>query len=205
MFKSCIVIIAAAAISIFGCAGEPAPELPGDTQLAAACDSLTNQFMTELKGELMAALQDGGPAEAVGVCRVTAPDIADEYSQTPGWEIKRISSRTRNADNTPSEFEATLLAKLDAADAPPVLYQWAPGGDGDSTFYYLKAIRVAQPCLMCHGDRTTFSEELAQTLEEEYPDDQATGYQPGDLRGAFVVTVNYPEGAAALMPASPSR
>jgi hypothetical protein len=40
-------------------------------------------------------------------------------------------------------------------------------------------------CLTCHGDPATFSPELKEALAVHYPNDQATGFKAGDLRGVF--------------------
>lgn len=199
MIRITLSILAVATIALAGCAGEKQQPLPSEARLLVACDSLTQQFMGELKGELMSALSSGSAAEAISVCKVTAPEVAAKYSETPGWEIKRVSTKTRNPGNKPSKEEAALLARLSGDDARGDVFQWVHNESGDSTFYYVKAIRLQQPCLMCHGDKAYFEPELVQTLETEYPEDQATGFQVGDLRGAFVVKVDYPEGAVALM------
>jgi hypothetical protein len=38
-----------------------------------------------------------------------------------------------------------------------------------------------------HGDPDTFAPEVSQALQKLYPDDAATGFEIGDLRGAFRV------------------
>ena len=59
-----------------------------------------------------------------------------------------------------------------------------PGG----TYYrYMQAIPVQGVCMACHGPRKGMSEELRQRLDARYPHDRATGYQVGELRGAFSV------------------
>ncbi|MGM0774574.1 MAG: c-type heme family protein, partial [Pseudomonadota bacterium] len=40
--------------------------------------------------------------------------------------------------------------------------------------------------LGCHGK--SIDPEVKAKLDELYPEDQATGFSEGDLRGAFVVT-----------------
>ena len=40
-------------------------------------------------------------------------------------------------------------------------------------------------CLTCHG--AALSPDVEAALAESYPEDHATGYSAGDLRGAFVV------------------
>ena len=177
-------------VTLGACAGADTVAPAADTRLAAACDSLTVEFMTTLKGELTAALQEGGPAYAVKVCKVTSLEIAAQSSRTPGWTIKRVSARNRNPENAPDDYEANALARLAAVDGPPVFYEWQKRSNAESTFVYFKAIRTAELCLSCHGPRETLSSDLLAVLAQEYPDDLATGYAPGDLRGAFVVRVD---------------
>jgi hypothetical protein len=41
-------------------------------------------------------------------------------------------------------------------------------------------------CLGCHGKN--IAPEVQAKLDELYPEDQATGFSEGDLRGAFVIS-----------------
>ncbi|MBK8909014.1 MAG: DUF3365 domain-containing protein [Rhodospirillales bacterium] len=50
-------------------------------------------------------------------------------------------------------------------------------------FRYMKAIPTAELCLACHG--TEIDPAVSTTLKKHYPLDQATGFQAGDIRGAF--------------------
>jgi hypothetical protein len=48
---------------------------------------------------------------------------------------------------------------------------------------------VLQPmCTSCHG--TDIGSDIGEILSGLYPGDQATGFQVGDLRGAFTATVS---------------
>ena len=49
----------------------------------------------------------------------------------------------------------------------------------------MKAIPTDDVCLTCHGKQ--IPEKLSAQLEKLYPDDQATGFSKGDIRGAFTV------------------
>jgi hypothetical protein len=180
---SCLAVMLLAA-----CRSEP-PVQNGDAQLAARCDSLTQAFAASLKGELTAALAEGGPLLAIEVCKTTAPAIAGEYSRRPGWQIRRVSSRWRNPDGRPDDYEAAVLERLAAPGSADVDYAWRRGPADDSTFVYMKAIRTAEVCLTCHGAGDRLGPALAEALAREYPDDRATGYRAGDFRGAFVVEV----------------
>lgn len=190
------------AIASLGCKGTDRASRADEARLLAACDSLTQAFMATLKGELTLALEEGGPAHAVQVCKVTAPQLAADHSRTPGWSIRRVSAGNRNPANAPDTYEATVLARMAAVDGPPVIYEWQTQSNSESTFVYFKAIRTAELCLSCHGPREELSPDLLAVLAEEYPDDRATGFQPGDLRGAFVVKVEFPKAEAGLRAAT---
>lgn len=43
-----------------------------------------------------------------------------------------------------------------------------------------------QPCAACHG--TSIAPEVKDKLAELYPTDKATGFKPGELRGAILVS-----------------
>jgi hypothetical protein len=47
----------------------------------------------------------------------------------------------------------------------------------------MKAIPTAELCLKCHGG--DIDAKVAERLDALYPDDQARGYNQGDIRGAF--------------------
>lgn len=67
---------------------------------------------------------------------------------------------------------AEELETFEAAPAPAVAAR------------YMKAIPVEPPCLACHGNPEG---EVGDALRNGYPHDRATGYSPGDIRGAFYV------------------
>ena len=54
-------------------------------------------------------------------------------------------------------------------------------------FRYMKALPVAPVCVQCHGEQANMAPELVQALARDYPHDAATGYAPGQIRGAVTV------------------
>lgn len=54
-------------------------------------------------------------------------------------------------------------------------------------FRYTKGIRVQALCLKCHGQEQDISPNVKKLLNEHYPDDRATGYNVGDLRGTISI------------------
>jgi len=162
-------------------AAGPEPQLEESRAIAA-------EFMKTLKGELMQAMQTGGPVNAIGVCKLRAPAIAAELSALKGWQVGRTSLKVRNPANAPDSWERVGLESFEqrkqAGEDPARLEYYAVVEQkGKPVFRYMKAIPTAGLCLACHG--TKIDPVVAAKLAELYPGDQARGYQVGDIRGAF--------------------
>lgn len=61
---------------------------------------------------------------------------------------------------------------------------------------WVEPIRVGPMCLQCHG--AAISEPVAAALDARYPEDQARGYEAGDLRGVFWIVPLQAEAPPAL-------
>lgn len=164
-------------------------------KIAAACEQIIEEFQASLKQELMTALTEGGPVNAISVCNVRAPMIADSFSSMPGIDIRRVSLNQRSRHHRPDSFEVAVLERFLAAGAaePQTFSQVVFDSAEVKRFRYLKEIKVGQLCLNCHGNPDGFSAGLKKTLAAYYPDDRAVGYEVGGSRGAFSVVVRYPE------------
>lgn len=167
-----------------------APAASEPTMLMQA-SAIADRFQQELGGRLQAAIRDGGPADAVRVCRDEAPAIAARLSRETGWQVKRVGTRVRNPQSglpdaweqqRLQEFSRDLQAGAEARVPSRFESVTEPGGRYQR---YARAIVVAPPCLTCHGDTRTQPEALRAALAADYPHDRATGYAVGDLRGAF--------------------
>lgn len=165
-------------------------DLERETQAARA---LAGQLVQPLGATLKAELAANGPEGAIGVCREVAPSIAGKLSLQSGSKVARVSLRTRNAMlGAPDAWEQTALAEFDrraaAGDKPETLeraeFVDEPAG---RYFRYLKAIPVQPMCLACHGPAETISDGVKAKLAADYPNDRATGYAPGQIRGAVTV------------------
>ena len=148
---------------------------------------------TSLKGELKAALKSGGPVEAIKVCNVVAPEIARSQSKAHGMRVRRTALRFRNPNNRPDAFErrvmlAFLAAQADGKDLKTLHHsEVVRSPDGAQTFRFIKPIVMsAEPCLACHGDK--LAPGVKEQLRKLYPEDTATGFKPGDLRGVFSIS-----------------
>lgn len=160
-------------------------ELPefDESQAAAKAKALAAKaaLVKRLSGRLKDVMQAEGPAAAIEVCSVEASDIAAAVGEDEGLRIGRTSLKLRNPGNTAPEWVKPLL-KGDAKVAQfTSLDEHTLGG--------LLPIRLQAACVTCHGPAASLSDDVREQLSTHYPDDAATGYQAGDLRGWFWVEV----------------
>jgi len=168
-----------------------AAEPPAPEALASQARVLCGNLMLSLQGELFAAMKDGGPVKALEVCRTRAPEIAKNVSTGTPWTIGRTSAKVRNAANAPDAWEAAKLEEFrrrlaGGEEIAGIEAFEVVETDGRPEFRYMKAIGTASPCLGCHG--SDLKPEVATKVKELYPDDRATGFASGQLRGAFSVS-----------------
>lgn len=166
----------------------------GDARTAQAQAQATiKRFMGELGGALKTAMREGGPAAAIDVCAEKAPRIAARLSREKGWRITRISDRVRNpllgmADAWEQQTLARFRERHAQGEAYPGMSRSevvsAPSG---RYFRYMQAIPVQEVCMNCHGPTEELAPAVREALAKQYPHDRATGYQVGELRGAFSV------------------
>lgn len=145
-----------------------------------------------LKKELQTAMKDGGPTKALDVCQTKAPEIAKTVSEDKNVLISRVSLKNRNADmGKANEWQDTVLKDFETRKAggeKPDTLAYADiikTEDGRQEFRFMKAIPTGSLCLTCHG--SNIKPEISTKLKDLYPEDKATGFKEGDLRGAFVV------------------
>lgn len=157
----------------------------------AASRATVKEFMQSLKDELRKGMQEGGPVNAISVCNMTAPGIANTYSVRKDWSVGRTSLKVRNPDNAPDIWEQAVLQEFErrkhaGEDPAGIEYYEALEVDGEPVFRYMKAIPTAELCVVCHGSE--IDPYVDARLKELYPADQARGFKPGDIRGAFTIT-----------------
>jgi hypothetical protein len=104
-----------------------------------------------------------------------------------------VSLKTRNPLlGTPDAWEQKVLEEFDrkvaAGEKAETLEFGEVVNEPSARYYrYMKAIPVQPLCLTCHGNREQMSPFLLEQLGADYPHDRATGYSPGQVRGAVTV------------------
>jgi hypothetical protein len=155
-----------------------------------AARSLVKAFGSDLKHVLKTSMKSGGPIKALDQCHIQAGPIAQENSLSSDWEIGRTSLKVRNENNAPDEWEMTTLLQFEKRKAAGENLKTMEYAEtvkvGDKKVYrYMKPIPTAGLCVTCHGGE--MSEEITKKIKSLYPNDQATGFMVGDIRGAFTL------------------
>jgi hypothetical protein len=184
-----------AALSL--CAGIAACAAPSpavdEAAYTAQARSVAAGMQQNLAGKLFAEINKGGPASAIGVCTTMAPDVSAAMSREKGWRITRVSLKTRNPVlGMPDAWEQRVLASFDgrvAQGVDPATLEHAevvaePQG---RSFRYMKALPVQPLCVNCHGSADKIPADVKARLAAQYPHDRATGYAPGQVRGAISI------------------
>lgn len=191
--------IITAALLLVACTQNPSntsattPVIKVDEKTLAETRAVAMQLRNQLGAKLAAEMSKNGPASAVGVCNISAPEIAAAISKESGWQVGRVGTRVRNASNQPNVWQQAALAsfasnaakgeKFDNMETHSVATE-----NGKSVLRYAKAIGVQPACLACHGKPENIPADVKAILQEKYPNDQAIGYSVGELRGAVVIT-----------------
>ena len=173
-------LLTALAVSTTAVGSEPPLE-----PLESEARALVKRFGGTLKPTLVNAVQTDGAAGAIAVCAEQAPAIAQQLSQETGWQIRRVSLQARNAGSaTPDGLERDVLedfAQRQQSGESGATLSYSAVADGH--YRYLQAQPVEPLCLVCHG--SSLAPDVEAALRAHYPEDRATGYELGEIRGAF--------------------
>jgi hypothetical protein len=151
-----------------------------ESDMARAAGAL-DPLKKELRSALIGALKEGGPERAIEVCRLRAPEI-ERLTSSGDAVLGRTSHRLRNPDNAPEPWMSVFLEEYlsSPGDNEPRAVRLASGEIG-----YVEPIRMKGICMQCHGDR--IKPDVRNRLRALYPEDEATGFKKGELRGMFWV------------------
>lgn len=161
---------------------QSAPPVPTEPVAAQRAYEVFATLQQRLQERLASALRERGPAGAVEVCRVEAPDIAAAVGKERQMEVGRTSHKLRNPANAPRPWIEPYLSSAAGRkpeEVKPVVV------DLGNRWGVLRPIATAGTCLVCHGDPRGFDPSLRETLQRLYPQDRAVGFQEGEFRGFF--------------------
>lgn len=180
-----------------GCSAKTTPPKSAEQNMAATSPTSSNSvtaenqkkllaakdaLFTKLSGKLMETMAQNGPVAAIAVCNQEAPKIAAQVAEQQGVQIGRVGVRLRNPNNAAPDWATELIA---AKTNTPTFLKLADGKDAA-----LLPIKLQATCLMCHGPKEQIAADVLAEIAKLYPDDQATGFQEGEIRGWFWVVTN---------------
>ena len=170
-----------------------------DSDMLSLSRSISQSMLKELGQKLQSAMTEGGAVNAIGVCNTQAPEIAGRVSAQNQVKLSRVGTRARNpVMGVPNDWQARALAQFDAGlargDKPAEMEfsETITKSDGSKEFHFAKPIVLQPMCVACHGGPEQISPEVKSKLIELYPNDKAVNYQPGQLRGAVVLSRSAP-------------
>ena len=155
-------------------------------------DEISAEAQQALISTLQQAIADKGVGGAVEFCHTEALPITHEVGKKHNVTIKRVSMKHRNPSNNPTDVEKNLLEAYaynveNGIENKPNIQKI----DDGETLLFSKAIAIPNGmCLNCHGEpKTEITEETLTKIETLYPEDQATGFKVGDLRGMWSISL----------------
>ncbi len=136
------------------------------------------------------SMNKGGPLHALEFCHLNALPIIDSLNTACHCKIIRITSNNRNPDNALTNKTDKEVWDFYAHFTSPKGYRDTVLAGEENSIIYYKPITIAIPaCLKCHGiPGKDIDDVTAAKIDRLYPDDLATGYEQGDLRGLWKIT-----------------
>lgn len=155
-------------------------------------DSITQEAQRQLISNLQKAISEQGIPAAIDFCNVNALPILSELGKLYSVQIKRASTKARNAADLPTEEERPILEAYEynaenGIKSDPNIQKFENG----EVFLYTKPITIPNGmCLSCHGEPgKEINKETLEKLWKLYPADSAKGHKIGDLRGMWSVRI----------------
>jgi hypothetical protein len=123
-----------------------------------------------------------GAAELMEVWRTAMPEHAREAGEETEAKVGKTSSLLRDPANAPPAWaRATVLSYggKRADEVPALVF------DLGDRVGVLRPAATGSGCLGCHGPIEALTPGVRAALAEHYPQDRATGFAEGDLRGFY--------------------
>lgn len=158
------------------------------TAVIAKGQEISQAAFQALSRNLQQAMKEGGVQNALEFCNVRAMPLTDSLASHYGIKLRRASHQPRNpgnrADSLEMETIKDYLQELEqGGELEPVTYT------DNNTITYHAPIRIpGQLCLNCHGKPgTDIAQSDIETIRKLYPEDEATGFEMGELRGIWSI------------------
>lgn len=146
-----------------------------------------------LSSNLQSAIQQGGISNALPFCSLAASPLTAGMAGKHGVTIRRVTHKARNPTGQADPVELAILQQFEAAlraaaatNPPPLVTNLT----ADTVTFFAPIVLNNELCLKCHGEPgKDIAPENVAVIQRLYPQDRATGFKLGDLRGAWRIDV----------------
>lgn len=152
-------------------------------------ETVSSALIQRLGSEVKAQMSQNGVVAALGFCNASAQALTTDVSNMTHYRVKRVTLLERNPVNRANTEESAILTSWqDMLNNAQPLPPYKIHSEAKMDHYYKPLLINNEACLKCHGNIDSQS-ELGKAIKAAYPNDRATGYKMGDLRGMIVVEV----------------
>jgi len=194
--KSALINISLFFILLFmGCGQKP--ETGSQSSTSAIRDTaaiikkgqtISKEAFLTLSSNLQQAMAEGGIENALKFCNIQAIPLTESVSSEYQVKLRRASHRPRNPANRADSLEMTIIKNYlkqieESGELKPVVHERKHGVS------FHAPIKIPnQFCLNCHGTPgKNIAEADLKVLKKLYPNDEATGFEVGELRGIWSI------------------
>ncbi len=185
------------------------PALTPEAQQAAIQrgKAIAAETFSLLSSNLQSAIQSGGVSNALPFCSLAASPLTAGMAAKHGVTLRRVTHKARNPAAKAEASELAILNSFAAALAdgsstnppPPLATNLIAG---QATFF-APIVLNNELCLKCHGQpQVDIAAGNLAVIQQLYPQDEATGFHPGQLRGAW--RIDFPLATLAIPPFPPN-
>ena len=182
----------------------PLPALSDETRGAALQrgKAIAMETFSLLSSNLQSAIQQGGVSNALPFCSLAASPLTAGMAGKHGVTIRRVTHKARNPAGKADAVELGVLqqfrdalAAMPANPPPPIVTNLTAG----TATFFAPIVLNNELCLKCHGEPgKDIQPENVAVIQRLYPQDQATGFKLGELRGAW--RIDFPLAKLASSP-----
>lgn len=149
--------------------------------------SIAMKTKSVLGKNLIQAINTKGTENALSFCSEKAIFLTDSVARSLNMRVKRVSDKNRNPDNKANADElAYILNVKEAISKQQTVKPKLKNIEGREQAYF--PIITNKMCLQCHGKPgQEIAEGALAKINHLYPNDLATGYESGELRGIWVI------------------
>ncbi|MEX0845498.1 MAG: DUF3365 domain-containing protein [Balneolaceae bacterium] len=150
-------------------------------------ENLAGATQKVLASNLISAIEKDGAEYALEFCNIEAQPLTDSMAVALNAHIKRVTDQPRNPKNLANETELAYIksSKVMLSNGEEVKPETHQVGKKVIAYY---PIITNQLCMQCHGSSgDQIKNTTLEKIQSLYPEDMATGYEVGELRGIWVV------------------